>query len=122
MCWQCHEWHSKAIQHLEPPTGCQECRKTLDELRQLDPNGNVPMTVVCKDGIYEFLCKPCADAYIRKLGEADVAAIVEELADNEAITLYDPEKQVTNAIYVTLKAKGSVEKVEGRPGFWRAAA
>jgi len=69
VCDRCLDWHYKAVRALgqgAPPPGCQECGITFRELSQRTPDGNTRMSVIVKDGIYQILCPPCADAYIRK--------------------------------------------------------
>jgi hypothetical protein len=69
ICWQCYEKHIDALHALagNPPKACGECGKTWAQFRSESPDGNVQMSVVMKDGIYQVLCPtPCADLYVRK--------------------------------------------------------
>ena len=69
ICSSCVEWHEKAMRmlaHGEKPDGCQECGITLDALKAIYRTGNIPMALVVKDGIYQILCQPCAEAYAAK--------------------------------------------------------
>lgn len=71
MCWHCYEWHAQALRMLagEPPTGCQECGLSFQELTAMHPDGNVRMVLVQKDKIYQVLCGACADGYLPKRSE-----------------------------------------------------
>lgn len=69
ICDHCIEWHQRAMDMLTKnrmPDGCQECNITLAALRAISPGGNAVMSLVPKDGIYQILCKTCADEYARK--------------------------------------------------------
>ncbi len=68
-CWDCYAWHMKAIEVLATgklPRGCQICERTYEELERLSPNGDVPMTIQKRDGIYVLHCRDCGPEYERK--------------------------------------------------------
>lgn len=68
-CFQCVEHHIEAIHALakaQPPKACHGCNTPFLDLQAVDNNGNVPMALVEKDGIYQILCLPCESAYVRK--------------------------------------------------------
>ena len=48
------------------PQACAECRRSFDELSRLAGSADVRMRLHWKDGLYQFLCPPCSDAYERK--------------------------------------------------------
>ena len=59
---------------------------------------------------------------LRKLGEADISGILEELeACGKELAGDDPVKTVSAALYYQ-QSRGGVERVEGTRGFWRVAA
>ena len=68
MCWSCLEWHQHALRMLSyhPPPGCQVCAVTFETLRQRAVDGDIPMYLVPKDGIYQVLCKRCYGNYLLK--------------------------------------------------------
>jgi hypothetical protein len=68
ICLRCWEWHGKAMRMLagEPPPGCQVCGITFARLREMYPDGNIPMYLHPKDGIYQVLCRCCSDEYERE--------------------------------------------------------
>jgi hypothetical protein len=69
MCWHCYEAHQDAMRVLLEggvPTDCAECRLPFDELSRLARSADVRMRLHWKDGLYQFLCRPCSDAYERK--------------------------------------------------------
>jgi hypothetical protein len=68
ICLRCLEWHRVAMRALcgAPPPGCQDCGISFRDLKESDSLGNLRMTVVVKDGIYQILCTTCSDAYERK--------------------------------------------------------
>jgi hypothetical protein len=69
ICDRCIDWHERAMGMLtrnEMPDGCQECGIPLSTLQAIHPGGNIPMSLVVKDGIYQILCRPCTDEYVRK--------------------------------------------------------
>jgi hypothetical protein len=68
MCFRCMEWHRIAMAALcgQPPPGCQECGVTFADLKECDSLGNLRMSLVVKDGIYQILCTTCSDSYERK--------------------------------------------------------
>jgi hypothetical protein len=59
-------------------------------------------------------------AAIKKLGKADIAAIVAELERQRFPPPERLEHAVGDAIYASLKVKGLVEPVEDERGWWRA--
>ncbi len=66
ICDYCLEWHIHAMQFLggAVPRGCQECGRSWDELRNVDPRAlDVKIYVVPKDGIQQMLCERCAIPY-----------------------------------------------------------
>lgn len=68
ICFRCLEWHRHAMAAFcgQPPPGCQECGLKFADLKEIDGAGNLRMSLVVKDGIYQVLCTPCADSYERK--------------------------------------------------------
>ena len=66
ICWHCYEWHQQAVKALsgQPPSGCQVCAVTFQQLSERAPGGDTPMYVHVKDGIYQVLCKACSDRYV----------------------------------------------------------
>jgi hypothetical protein len=69
-CHACYHTRSTAYERFcatgEAPAFCFECDRSYADLAALDPSGNVPMAIHHKDGIIQFLCIPCSDAYERK--------------------------------------------------------
>jgi hypothetical protein len=61
MCLYCAEWtkkqHEALISSNPVPHGCDECRRTYDEL---------VFALVRKDGVMQWLCLDCDGAYVRK--------------------------------------------------------
>jgi hypothetical protein len=57
---------------------------------------------------------------LRELGEADVAAIRDQLERKGAALGDDPEKRISNALFVNLRAAHKVARVEDRRGYWKA--
>jgi len=49
-----------------PPPGCQDCGLKFADLKEIDAAGNLRMSLVVKDGIYQILCTTCSDSYERK--------------------------------------------------------
>lgn len=70
ICGSCYALHGKRLEDLvsAPPEECGECRVKFFDLSG-DAAGNVPMRLALKDGIYQLLCLPCADAYEQKVRE-----------------------------------------------------
>ena len=68
MCWQCYEHHTKALAMLagHVPVECGGCQRKLAELKAMDEQGNVPMYLHLKDGVYQVLCQTCSDGYAPK--------------------------------------------------------
>jgi hypothetical protein len=68
ICVRCLEWHQIALDLLagKLPRGCQECGLSFETIRALAPGAEVKMYVVPRDGIYQVLCRPCCDVYVRK--------------------------------------------------------
>lgn len=68
ICVRCLEWHQRALDLLagELPPGCQECGLTFERIRDATAGAEVKMYVVPRDGIYQVLCRPCCDVYVRK--------------------------------------------------------
>jgi transposase-like protein len=68
ICYSCIDWHRKALDMLagKPPPGCQQCGVTFAELDKTTLGGNLYMTVVPKDGVYQVLCPRCDLEYLRK--------------------------------------------------------
>ncbi len=68
MCWHCYERHNKALLILagQIPAACQECGVTVEALQAASASGDCKMSVCHKDGVYQFLCFPCSERYVRK--------------------------------------------------------
>jgi hypothetical protein len=71
ICWNCFEWHLKALHllsHGTLPDGCQSCNRSMEvlqaEAKNLFPGGEVRMYVHPKDGLYAVLCWMCSEAYV----------------------------------------------------------
>lgn len=67
-CFQCVEHHQEAILSIaraQPPKACHGCNVPFRDLKDIG-DGNVPMALVEKDGIYQILCLPCEGKYVRK--------------------------------------------------------
>lgn len=56
----------------EPPPGCQECGLSFADLDKRAAGGNISMSIVPKDGIYQVICELCAEKYFPK--RADLLA------------------------------------------------
>lgn len=69
VCDTCLEWHFHALDFLGggvPPKGCQVCGSGWDTLRAREPEEDMRMYVVPKDGIMQLLCRPCMLQYAGK--------------------------------------------------------
>lgn len=70
ICASCYASHGRRLIDLLS-TSPKECGGCLLDFMLLagDAAGNVGMRLVLKDGIYQLLCLPCADAYEQKVRE-----------------------------------------------------
>jgi hypothetical protein len=70
MCRYCYAHHQecmKALSTAAPPKTCHECTRDFKELPETVGNsGDVEMTLVAKDGVYQLLCATCAREYTLK--------------------------------------------------------
>ena len=64
-CYHCQEWHEMAVNVMEASAGCAECGKTWDQFRDEGGPAELKMYVVPRDGIYQVLCRPCCDEFVR---------------------------------------------------------
>ena len=66
VCLHCLEWHNRALNFLataEPPSGCQGCGKSHQQLDAELGERYIGMYVHGPvDGIYQVLCPVCSDA------------------------------------------------------------
>lgn len=68
MCHQCYEGHLIGLAYMSKqlsvaiPKECNVCGHQPNP----DAEGNIRLWMHLKDGIYQFLCKLCSDAYERK--------------------------------------------------------
>jgi hypothetical protein len=67
-CLRCLEKHMAAMKMLEGgvPYACQECGITPMEVCERSGCDDIRMEMHYRDGLYQFLCKPCGDEYARK--------------------------------------------------------
>jgi hypothetical protein len=70
ICDDCLAWHFHALDFLggATPKGCQECGRTWETMQAESPDAELAIRVfvVAKDGIYQMLCAPCAQAFLPK--------------------------------------------------------
>lgn len=72
ICVGCIQRHESALFSLStgtPPKECSECGKEWEELRHLQPPGDiggVKMACHFENGLYRFLCVTCDHDYTRK--------------------------------------------------------
>lgn len=67
ICDYCLEWHQRAIDLLSGHgiSGCQACEATWETLRDREPDAEVRLYVVPRDGIYQVLCAACVQPYVK---------------------------------------------------------
>lgn len=71
VCWRCYEKHLEALALLagNPPKGCQECHRSIEDLEELTRVRGLTDTRLVlerKDGIYQILCLDCDVKYQAK--------------------------------------------------------
>jgi hypothetical protein len=64
-CYQCQEWHERAVNVLNASLGCYDCKKSWEQFRAEAGPAEVKMYIVPRDGIYQVLCRPCCDEFVR---------------------------------------------------------
>lgn len=65
MCWACWEKHTTQIEVFDPPHKCQVCNRTFEEIAAATIGEKVSMFPHWKDGVYQILCRPCDEIYVR---------------------------------------------------------
>lgn len=65
-CWEKHLQTQRMLANQEWIDECQECQTPINTLMQEARSTQISMTIVAKDGIYQYLCKRCASKYLTK--------------------------------------------------------
>lgn len=65
-CWACREKQTVQIEAFTPPSSCQGCNRTFEEIAQATLGDHVKMYPVWKDGVYQVLCEACEAQYVQQ--------------------------------------------------------